>query len=74
LAVDGISIAWRTEAPFALDVADFERLLAEAEAMKGAGKTAETIAALEQALNLYRGPLLNGLTSSMSQRWSNWWC
>jgi DNA-binding SARP family transcriptional activator len=58
LAVDSISVRWRSEAPFTLDVADFERLLAEAERMKSVDRPAETITALEQALALYHGPLL----------------
>jgi DNA-binding SARP family transcriptional activator len=58
LVVDGITIAWRSETPCTLDVADFERLLAEAAQMKGTDRPAEAIAALDQALTLYRGPLL----------------
>lgn len=58
LAVDNIAIAWRTTARFTLDVADFEHLLAAAEQMRSADRPAEAIAALDQALNHYHGPLL----------------
>lgn len=58
LAVDSITVAWRTTAQFTLDVADFEHLLAVAEQLKGANRPAEAITALEQALNRYHGPLL----------------
>ncbi len=58
LAVDVTSIGWRSDAPFMLDVADFHRLLAEEEKLKETGRSAERLVALQQALNLYRGPLL----------------
>ncbi|MCI0354796.1 MAG: AfsR/SARP family transcriptional regulator, partial [Acidobacteria bacterium] len=53
-AGDG-ALHWRTDAPFTLDVADFEQAVAQADQ---AGDPAEVRATLEQAVTLYQGDLL----------------
>ncbi|MFO7684313.1 MAG: BTAD domain-containing putative transcriptional regulator [Chloroflexota bacterium] len=55
LAVDSLTLQWRSDAPFSLDVADFEQALAAAQ------HTADPAAVrrcLEQAMALYQGDLL----------------
>lgn len=52
--IDSQSVRWRTDAPFALDVADFEALLRQAETEKD---ESNQIAALQQAMMLYQGHL-----------------
>jgi len=55
LALDHNSIRWRLDAPCALDVADFERALAQAEQADGVARRCE---ALEAAVASYTGDLL----------------
>lgn len=50
--IDSQALQWRPDAPFELDVAVFERLLAQA------GQSAAGQAALEQAVARYSGDLL----------------
>lgn len=60
ISVDMQTLQWRTDAPFTLDVADFEQATADA---KQAGKAASGTAlraALERAIALYKGDLLPG--------------
>ena len=58
LHADAQSLQWRPDAPFALDVADFESALAQAERAEQAGDRAAAQQALEEAVGLYRGNLL----------------
>jgi DNA-binding SARP family transcriptional activator/predicted ATPase len=58
LSVDTTTLCWRANAPFSLDVADFERTLAVADAAERTADPAALRAALEQAVRLYRGDLL----------------
>ncbi len=51
------TLQWQPDAPWTLDVADFERAVARAEQ---AEKQAEVQLVLEQAVELYRGDLLPG--------------
>jgi predicted ATPase/DNA-binding SARP family transcriptional activator len=60
LHADIQTIQWRSEAPFRLDVADFEHALTRAQAARRAGEPAAERAALEQAVRVYRGELLPG--------------
>src|SRR5262245_15626111 len=55
LHADARTLGWRLEAPFLLDVAEFERALAVADA---AEREDEERAVLEQAADLYRADLL----------------
>jgi DNA-binding SARP family transcriptional activator len=50
LQADAQTVQWQSNAPFTLDVADFEQSLAQAS----------SVPALQQAINLYRGDLLPG--------------
>jgi non-specific serine/threonine protein kinase len=53
------TLEWRTDAPFMLDVADFEQAITQANQVERAGgDPAEMRAALEQAVTLYQGDLL----------------
>jgi DNA-binding SARP family transcriptional activator len=55
LAVDKLTMQWRPDAPFSLDVADFE------EALTAVHQTTDPAVAcrrLEQAVSLYKGDLL----------------
>jgi DNA-binding SARP family transcriptional activator len=55
LQIDALTLQWRSDAPFTLDVAEFEAALARAEQ---AGATEPRQAALEQAIACYTGDLL----------------
>ncbi len=57
LHIEKQTLQWRPDAPWTLDVADFERAVAQAEQ---AEKQTSTRLALEQAVDLYRGDLLPG--------------
>jgi len=57
LHIDKQTLLWRSDAPWTLDVADFERAIAQAE--QAQSKT-ETQKALETAVELYQGDLLPG--------------
>jgi DNA-binding SARP family transcriptional activator len=52
------TLHWRADAPFTLDVADFEQAIAQADRAEQAGDQAEVRATLEQAVSLYQGDLL----------------
>jgi DNA-binding SARP family transcriptional activator len=60
LHVDTQTAGWRSEVPFTLDVAEFERALALAAEKDQLGQHAEACAALERAAALYSGDLLPG--------------
>lgn len=52
------TLQWRSEAAFALDVADFEAALAQAEEVARTGDAVAARAAWERAVALYKGDLL----------------
>jgi DNA-binding SARP family transcriptional activator len=54
------ALCWRQDAPYSLDVADFEDACAQAAAAEQRGQPAEAITALEKAASLYAGDLLPG--------------
>jgi len=58
IRADANSVQWSPEAPFWLDVADFEGAVADAEAADRAGDAARRRACLERALDTCQGPLL----------------
>ncbi|MCI0645594.1 MAG: tetratricopeptide repeat protein, partial [Chloroflexi bacterium] len=60
LYVDTQTVQWRAEAPFTLDVAEFEHALAQAEEADRAEDRARLRVALQAAVALYRGDLLPG--------------
>jgi len=60
LHVDAQNVQWRADAPATLDVADFERALAQAAAAERALAQAAACAALREAAEWYRGDLLPG--------------
>ncbi len=58
LRADASSVQWVLDSPFSLDVALFDRAVAEAEAAGRLGDAALRRACLERALDLCQGPLL----------------
>lgn len=58
LSADNNTVRWRPDALFHLDVDDFEHALAIAEAAEQQNDQSVTLAALEQAVNLYQADLL----------------
>ncbi len=58
LHIDTQTLQWRADAPFTLDVADFEGAMAQAEQAEQAGDQAAVQIALEKAVTLYQGDLL----------------
>jgi DNA-binding SARP family transcriptional activator len=58
LHTDAQTMQWRMDAPFELDVAEFERGLALAGQLEASGHRREAISLLEEALALYQGSLL----------------
>ncbi|HEU5102119.1 MAG TPA: tetratricopeptide repeat protein, partial [Roseiflexaceae bacterium] len=58
LADDGTTLHWRPDAPYTLDVVDFEGAVVQAEQAEHAGDQGAVRAVLEQAMALYGGPLL----------------
>jgi DNA-binding SARP family transcriptional activator len=58
LRADANRVQWAPDPSFSLDVARFERAVAEAEAAHRAGDPAQRLARLEQAAHLCQGPLL----------------
>jgi DNA-binding SARP family transcriptional activator len=58
LAGDAQSVWWRPDAPFTLDVIEFEAALTDADRARQAGEEIELRAALERAAELYQGDLL----------------
>ncbi len=60
LHVDAQAVQWRADAPATLDVADFERALAEAQEAEPHGDQPTLRRALAHAVERYRGDLLPG--------------
>lgn len=60
LHVDANSVRWRPDVPLQLDVAEFERALAGAEAAGRQGRVIPARVALERAVSLYEADLLPG--------------
>jgi predicted ATPase/DNA-binding SARP family transcriptional activator len=58
LRIDAATLQWRSEAPFALDVGEFEDAVRQAEEAKDQDVVRQ---ALEEAVSLYHGDLLPGL-------------
>jgi DNA-binding SARP family transcriptional activator len=58
LGVDRQTLQWQADAPFTLDVSDFESAMTQAEEAEQAGNQAAVQGALEEAAALYRGDLL----------------
>ena len=58
LKLDGRIVQWDPQQPYGLDLAEFERGLAQAAATERTGDRVTLRKALEQAVNLYRGDLL----------------
>jgi DNA-binding SARP family transcriptional activator len=63
LEVDVQTVRWRADAPFTLDVADFESAAARADRAEQTGEPGSLRAALAQAVALYQGNLLPGCYS-----------
>ena len=57
---DAQTVHWRSDAPWTLDVADFERTVAQADQAERAGNQTAQRVALQEAVALYRGDLLPG--------------
>jgi DNA-binding SARP family transcriptional activator/Tfp pilus assembly protein PilF len=55
------SLHWNSDVPWTLDVADFERAIAEADQAEQDGNLISMRVALEEAVKLYRGDLLLGV-------------
>lgn len=60
LVACGRTLQWRPDAPFALDVAEFDALLDQAEQASRANDSTAAREALERAIALYKGDLLPG--------------
>jgi predicted ATPase/DNA-binding SARP family transcriptional activator/Tfp pilus assembly protein PilF len=60
LEITNLTLFWRPDAPYALDVADFQRLCAQASEAERIGAMTEATRALEMAVDLYCGELLPG--------------
>jgi DNA-binding SARP family transcriptional activator/predicted ATPase len=58
LETDTLSVYWRLDSSFRLDVADFEKALVAAGAAEHVGNLGAFRSALERAVSLYRGDLL----------------
>jgi DNA-binding SARP family transcriptional activator len=58
LYADNQTLQWQAEAPFTLDVAEFEGALAQAERVEQTGDQVALGTALEEAVDLYGGDLL----------------
>jgi DNA-binding SARP family transcriptional activator/predicted ATPase len=58
LNVDRHTLQWHNDAPFTLDVTDFEHALAQADEAERAGNQAAVRQALEEAVARYQGDLL----------------
>jgi DNA-binding SARP family transcriptional activator/predicted ATPase len=58
LTVDQQRVEWQADAPFTLDVADFEAALTEASRAEQDGNQEGERSALERAIRLYKGDLL----------------
>jgi len=60
LQSDAVAVRWRADAPFSLDVGEFEQLAADAKEAREAGEADAERGALERAVTLYGGDLLPG--------------
>ncbi|HEX6777636.1 MAG TPA: AAA family ATPase, partial [Ktedonobacterales bacterium] len=60
LQADKQTLRWRSDAPWTLDVAEFERAIAQAKQAEQAGSKTEMRKALEATVELYGGDLLPG--------------
>ncbi len=60
LLADGETIQWRPDAPFVLDVADFEDAITQSNRESQVGNLIAARKSLEEAVALYRGELLPG--------------
>ncbi len=60
LQVETRSVQWRPNAPYRLDVVDFQHLLDVAQNAEVAGQTDALRAALQQAVEHYQGPFFPG--------------
>ncbi len=58
LHIDSHTVDWRSDAPFTLDVADFETEIANARRAEEAGDIRALRESLERAIDLYHGDLL----------------
>lgn len=58
LVIENKTLQWRNDSDFALDVADFEKALDTVEHSDAAMGIQQRIAALEEAVDLYKGSLL----------------
>lgn len=58
IKVDTKTLQWQSDAPFTLDVAEFEQAVIQAEAAAQSGDSAQVRSALERAASLYQGELL----------------
>jgi DNA-binding SARP family transcriptional activator len=58
LAVGAQTVQWRADAPYTLDITDFECALALADEAQRAGQIARVCTALAQAIKVYAGDLL----------------
>jgi DNA-binding SARP family transcriptional activator len=60
VTIDAKRVQWRGDAPWTLDVAQFEQHMAEAKRSAQRGDTTAAQAHLDEAIKLYRGDLLPG--------------
>jgi DNA-binding SARP family transcriptional activator len=60
IQIDHQAIGWQAEAPYTLDVADFERAVAQADQAEQTADRIALRAALQQAVAAYQGELLPG--------------
>ena len=60
LSVETQTLQWRSDAPFTLDIADFEQALTAAHQLKDASNEPGVRDALAEAVALYKGDLLPG--------------
>src|SRR4029453_12324036 len=61
MSTDGRTLGWRSDSPFTLDVASFEKALSEFDKAGGRGEpqaSKASIDLLQKAVDLYRGDLL----------------
>jgi DNA-binding SARP family transcriptional activator len=59
--LEGQTLLWHEDAPYTLDVAEFDKAVSQAEQFNTKGSHIEQQNTLERALALYRGDLLPGL-------------
>jgi DNA-binding SARP family transcriptional activator len=58
LTIDSQSVCWQADAPFTLDVVEFEKALAQAASARQTGDAKTLRVALERAVEIYQGDLL----------------